>query len=390
MGVPDTRCAGVAPLLVVAVLAGCGETDREPSGAPAEGKRGGTLIALWAGDTDNIDPGITYAQHGTQIVRATQKTLYRPKVDDATVTEPDLAATDPQISADGCRVTVTAQARRPVLAAGQPERDVGGRQVRHRARVLRLGQQRLCRALLRQPAGREGGRRARDGDPRDHDSRRPHGRVRPRAPTGVEPLRRRHPRRRAVDAAVGAGAAGERAGVRRQAGVHVRRPSGRNRSVHDRERPVRNDGRLRPRAAHPARPQPELERAARHPSGLRRRDRDPPGQRRRHGDVAARPRRREHDQRRPATPADGPAERAGRAQGPDPARAERRRPLDRAEHHDPALRRRRRAPRGDRRLRPRGHAAHLRRRGERRHPDPLPPARHPRLRRGGRPPRARA
>jgi peptide/nickel transport system substrate-binding protein len=32
--------------------------------------------------------------------------LYRPKVDNPTETEPDLATTGPQISADGCRVTV--------------------------------------------------------------------------------------------------------------------------------------------------------------------------------------------------------------------------------------------------------------------------------------------
>ena len=107
MSVPDTRSAGLAPLLVVAVLAGCDGKDREPTGTPAEGKRGGTLIALWAGDVDRIDPGITYSQLGSQIVHATQKTLYRPKVDDASDTEPDLAATDPQISADGCVVTVT-------------------------------------------------------------------------------------------------------------------------------------------------------------------------------------------------------------------------------------------------------------------------------------------
>ena len=72
-----------------------------------EGKRGGTLIALWAADADSIDPGITYSLSGTQIVRATQKSLYHPKVDDATVTEPDLAAALPEISDDGCRVTVT-------------------------------------------------------------------------------------------------------------------------------------------------------------------------------------------------------------------------------------------------------------------------------------------
>ncbi len=98
MGVSDTHRAGLAPLIVVAALglgsAGCG------------GEHGGTLIALWAGDTDSIDPGITYTQAGTQIVRATQKMLYRPKVDNPTQTEPDLAASGPRISADGCRVTV--------------------------------------------------------------------------------------------------------------------------------------------------------------------------------------------------------------------------------------------------------------------------------------------
>jgi peptide/nickel transport system substrate-binding protein len=93
--------------------AACGGDDDEggeqgtTQGTPAEGKRGGTLVALWAADTDNIDPGQTYYQMGTQIVRATQKTVYRPKVDDATVLEPDLAETDPQVAEDGCTVTVT-------------------------------------------------------------------------------------------------------------------------------------------------------------------------------------------------------------------------------------------------------------------------------------------
>jgi peptide/nickel transport system substrate-binding protein len=94
-------------------VAACGGEDDEgggeqgsTEGTPAEGKQGGTLISLWAADTDNIDPGITYYQGGTQIVRATQKTLYRPKIDDSTVAEPDLAESDPQISEDGCTVTV--------------------------------------------------------------------------------------------------------------------------------------------------------------------------------------------------------------------------------------------------------------------------------------------
>jgi peptide/nickel transport system substrate-binding protein len=96
-------------------MAACGGDDEEggaeqgqgtSQGTPAEGQRGGTLVSLWAADTDNIDPGITYYQMGTQLVRATQRTLYTPKVDDATVAEPDLAEAEPEISEDGCTVTV--------------------------------------------------------------------------------------------------------------------------------------------------------------------------------------------------------------------------------------------------------------------------------------------
>jgi peptide/nickel transport system substrate-binding protein len=91
-------------------VAACGGDDEgeqgTEAGTPAEGKKGGKLIALWAGDTDHIDPGITYSQWGLPIVRATQKTLYRPKIDDGSVVEPDLAEADPQIAEDGCTVTV--------------------------------------------------------------------------------------------------------------------------------------------------------------------------------------------------------------------------------------------------------------------------------------------
>jgi ABC-type transport system substrate-binding protein len=80
------------------------EHDRGRAGA---GQTWGTLIALWAADADSIDPGITYSQSGTQIVRATQKTLYEPKGDDPTVTEPDVATRRPELAGDGCWVTVT-------------------------------------------------------------------------------------------------------------------------------------------------------------------------------------------------------------------------------------------------------------------------------------------
>ncbi|HEX5617257.1 MAG TPA: ABC transporter substrate-binding protein [Solirubrobacteraceae bacterium] len=96
--------------MLALAAAGCGGADHASQGAtggaPVEGKRGGTLTSLWAADTDNIDPGITYGQVGFQIARATQRALFTPKVDDPSVVEPDLAAERPEIAADACRVTV--------------------------------------------------------------------------------------------------------------------------------------------------------------------------------------------------------------------------------------------------------------------------------------------
>jgi peptide/nickel transport system substrate-binding protein len=92
--------------------AACGGSDKSSSdqgtnsGTPAEGKQGGKLTSLWAGDVDFIDPGMTYYQMGTQINRATQRMLYTPQIDDASVAVPDLAESDPDISEDGCTVTV--------------------------------------------------------------------------------------------------------------------------------------------------------------------------------------------------------------------------------------------------------------------------------------------
>jgi peptide/nickel transport system substrate-binding protein len=95
-------------------MAACGGDDDDgggeqtaTEGAPGEGKRGGKLTALWGGDVDFIDPGQTYYQPGQQVADATQSTLYAPKVDDASVAEPLLAESDPQVSEDGCTVTVT-------------------------------------------------------------------------------------------------------------------------------------------------------------------------------------------------------------------------------------------------------------------------------------------
>jgi peptide/nickel transport system substrate-binding protein len=101
-------------LLVLSLgVAACGGDDNgggseqsSDQGSPTEGKRGGKLTSLWASDVDFIDPGITYYQVGNIVVRATQSSLYLPKVDDASTVEPILADSDPQVSEDGCTVTV--------------------------------------------------------------------------------------------------------------------------------------------------------------------------------------------------------------------------------------------------------------------------------------------
>ena len=98
-------------------------------GSPAEGKKGGKLVALWAGDVDFIDPGITYYQMGNQVVRATQKQLYRPKIDDASQNVPDLAESDPQISSDGC--TVTVKIKQGVKFSPPVDREVTSKDVKY-------------------------------------------------------------------------------------------------------------------------------------------------------------------------------------------------------------------------------------------------------------------
>jgi peptide/nickel transport system substrate-binding protein len=123
-------------LLALALgAAACGGDDDDggeqgtTEGTPAEGKKGGKLVVLWAGDTDNIDPGITYSQWGLPVARATQKTLYTPKIDDGSVIEPDLAESDPQVSEDGC--TVTVKIKQGVKFSPPVDREVTAKDVKY-------------------------------------------------------------------------------------------------------------------------------------------------------------------------------------------------------------------------------------------------------------------
>ena len=306
MGVFGTR--GHVRLSMVAVLvlaaAGCGdkqrEPDRTPAGAPVQGKPGGTLVSLWASDVDHIDPGMTYSSNGMQIVRATQKTLYTPRVDDATVLEPDLAATAAAVSADGCRVTVTL--KRGVRFSPPAARDVTSADVKYAIergffRSVNNGYAGVYFAALRgaKPGAAPGTAIS--------------GITTPDAHTIVFALDR-GPGSSNCSGAVLAGALSMplTAPVPREIAKRFDARAVSTYGAHqvatgpymiETDRSGRTVGHD-PGRRTPAGAQPELGRPARHPSGVSGRDRDPPGQRRRHADGAPCPGGRRHDQRRPA------------------------------------------------------------------------------------------
>ena len=114
-------------LLVVAalavVVAGCGSSSKSSSssggngssngggtvpsgGKVGEGKQGGDVTFLSAGDVDFMDPGQTYYTFGYMVLYATNRTLYSFTPDSSTTPVPDLADGQPQISSDNKTITV--------------------------------------------------------------------------------------------------------------------------------------------------------------------------------------------------------------------------------------------------------------------------------------------
>jgi peptide/nickel transport system substrate-binding protein len=112
--IPLRLFAALALVALTMFVVACGSSDKSSSdsasktgtGAPAKGKKGGTLKQLGASDVDFLDPGQTYYTGGFQVIYATQTPLYIPKppIGDA---EPGLADGQPQISDDKKSVTVT-------------------------------------------------------------------------------------------------------------------------------------------------------------------------------------------------------------------------------------------------------------------------------------------
>lgn len=99
-------------------VAACGGDDDNNSGGSSgqqaevtendlsEGKQGGDITFLAAGDVDYIDPGQTYYTFGYMVHYATQRTLYAFEPDDSINPVPDLAEGEPEISEDNKTITV--------------------------------------------------------------------------------------------------------------------------------------------------------------------------------------------------------------------------------------------------------------------------------------------
>ena len=85
------------------LFAGSAADNRESAD---EGKKGGKLTVLSAGDVDYMDPGKTYYTYAIGIINAVHRGLYAYLPGDTTQPVPDLAADMPEISEDGKTVTV--------------------------------------------------------------------------------------------------------------------------------------------------------------------------------------------------------------------------------------------------------------------------------------------
>jgi peptide/nickel transport system substrate-binding protein len=77
------------------------------SGAkPGEGKKGGHITALAAGDVDYVDPGQVYYAFGYMVHYAVNRGLYSYGPGDTLKPRPDIADGDPEISSDQKTITV--------------------------------------------------------------------------------------------------------------------------------------------------------------------------------------------------------------------------------------------------------------------------------------------
>ena len=124
-------------------------------------------------------------------------------------------------------------ARRPLQPAREPRGDLGGREVRDRARLRDERRERLRRRVLRRPRRRAGEGGERDGAEHHAGSRRPN---RYTLVFQLKQPERRLRRARSGCRSTAPVPARVRAQVRRPDGVDLRHAPGRDRAVHDQER----------------------------------------------------------------------------------------------------------------------------------------------------------
>ena len=96
---------------------------------PDEGKKGGKLTVLSAGDVDYMDPGKTYYTYAIGIINAVHRGLYSYPPAEASEPVPDLAEDMPEISEDG--TTVTVKIKKGVMFSKPVSREVTSKDVKY-------------------------------------------------------------------------------------------------------------------------------------------------------------------------------------------------------------------------------------------------------------------
>jgi peptide/nickel transport system substrate-binding protein len=117
---------GEAANITEELFAGSAADNRESAD---EGKKGGKLTVLSAGDVDYMDPGKTYYTYAIGIINAVHRGLYAYLPGDTSTPVPDLAADMPEISEDG--KTVTVKLKQGVMFSKPVSREVTSADVKY-------------------------------------------------------------------------------------------------------------------------------------------------------------------------------------------------------------------------------------------------------------------
>jgi peptide/nickel transport system substrate-binding protein len=120
-------------------VAACGGSDNGGGGGGsktatvqtkvAQGKKGGNLTYLAAGDVDYLDTGQTYYTFGYMVAYSTNRTLYSFKPTDSVKPVPDLATGEPEVSADS--KTITVHIKKGVKYAPPVNREVKAQDIKY-------------------------------------------------------------------------------------------------------------------------------------------------------------------------------------------------------------------------------------------------------------------